>query len=150
MSVFRCEWSDLDTWGCEKPEPWAHFLWVMVTLAELTQKLRLNHTKYCLTQLVPKKNFTTQTSTTAKKKSAELSCPCCHLWFIFWHFHPLHQSLPALMSPYLAWHTGLPPAGQSEKPSWSLCPQSLKNVGRCITVRFYSGTAFTLDFPWLQ
>lgn len=117
----------------------------MVTSAELTQKVRLNHTKYCLMQLMPKKNFVTQTSTIAKKKkSAKPCCPCCYLWFIFWHFCPLHLSLPALMSPYLAWHTGLPPAGQSEKPSWSLYPQSRNDVGRHIAVRFYTGTVFTL------
>lgn len=58
--------------------------------------------------------------------------------------HPLHLALPASIAPYLAQHTGLQPAGQSEQPSWSLCPHSLSNVGWCTTGWFYTRTMVTL------
>ena len=82
ISIFQFTWLSSDVSGRSLiPEDVRNqsgeliFFGLRVPRAELTQKLRLNHTKQCLTQLTPKKNCTTKTSPIAIK-AVKPSCPC--------------------------------------------------------------------------
>lgn len=151
LSIFRCEWSELDTWGCEKPEPWAHFLWIMVTSAELTQKVRLNHTKYCLMQLMPKKNFITQTSTIAKKKKIRqtlLSLLLSLVYFLAFLSSPSVSPSPHVSLPCLAHRTATSRA--IRKAFMVLVPSEPERCGKAHRSKILYWHRVHSDFLWLQ